>query len=380
MDFTLLPGLPPLPSAGHAHVTPPLPRRSRSRSHDRQPTRQHLVIVLVPTHKEFARFCVDCHLVDTSVYSSAEQAAKNKLDSFWKLGDIEAQLNHLFSKYRVPQPNFTLDECTIPFRGRHRARQHNKCKPWPYHLKGFGLNEAVTGYCLGLYMYRGKDEQRPKDVPATAWPALFLLRLNPEWHHRGVVLWADNWFSGLLIINVCAAFGVGYCGITKTNRIGKAFIDTKIASKKWDRGHLRVRKSANAASTPVWCYQWQDRKVVSVLATMASPVGTITRKTVDIKTKVYTPKIFPCPAIIAAYNMGKVGTDRMDQQVSAYYKNRRLRWHLKCLVHFFWCKQCNKKTTTWCVQCEVHLHIDTANGVHSCWSKYHRLPTINDNE
>ena len=132
------------------------------------PTRQHLVTSLVPTHKEFARFCVDVHMVDTSVYTTAEQYVKNKENSFWKLGDLEDQLNGLFRRYRVPHHNGTLDEFTIPFRGRHRARQHNAKKPNPYHLKGFSLNEACTGYCLGLYMYRGKDEARPKAVSATA--------------------------------------------------------------------------------------------------------------------------------------------------------------------------------------------------------------------
>lgn len=400
------------------------------------PTRQQLITTLVPTHAEFARFCVDCHLVDTSVYTATEQKAKNKLDSFWKLGDIEDKLNTVFMYMRVCNYNFTLDEFTVPFRGRHRARQHNKCKPWPYHLKGFAFNEAYTGYCMGLYMYRGKDEKRPKDVPATAWPAKHLLQMNPELWNRGMVLWADNWFSGIPIINVCTMYGVGYCGITKTNRISKAFIDTKTASKGWDRGHLRVRKSVNVAgATPVWCYQWQDRKVVSVLTTIESPLGTITRKTVDKNTKVYTPHVFPCPAIIGAYNAGKVGTDRMDQQVSAYYKNRRLRWHLKVLVHFFYialnnahitwrdhqkitikqspfldflmevmvtpgmskravhtpmgrgmeskgnktkfdhrrtCVQCRKKTNVWCSHCKVFLHINTVNTDYTCWSDHHQ--------
>jgi len=56
--------------------------------------------------------------------------------------------------------------------------------------------------------------------------------MNPELWNRGYILWADNWFSDMSIIDVCAGYGIGYCGITKTNRIAHAFDDTKVASKK----------------------------------------------------------------------------------------------------------------------------------------------------
>ena len=79
-----------------------------------------------------------------------------------------------------------------------------------------------------------------------------------------------------------------------------------------------------------------DAKVVSILSTFPCPVGTIRRKTLVGKEKKYVPQVFPCPVIIGAYNRGKVGTDRMDQTVSYYYKNRRFRWHLKIMVHLFY--------------------------------------------
>ena len=410
------------------------------------PTRQATITTLVPTHAEFARFCVDLHMVDTSVYTATEQTAMNISDPFWKLGEgedrIDNTISKLFARHRVCATDLTLDEFGVPFKGRHRARQHNKQKPNPYHFRGFSLNEARTGYSMGLYMYQGQSEKLPKGIIASANPAFKLFGGIPELHNRGCTLWADNWFSGMGIIDVCHSFGVRYAGVTKTNRIGGAFNkDTATASKDWKRGHYRAQTSTNVATTPVWCYQWQDKKVVSILSTFPCPAGIINRKTLHGASKRYELCSFPCPAVIGAYNFGKVGTDRMDQTVAYYYKNRRFRWHVKIMVHLFYismqnahityrelagktkrqlpflkfiqevctelqppppklhakyghvhtptivknlpqgkkgwkdmrrhCKECTKRTTMYCKECEVYLHCDVLNGETSCWSDWH---------
>ena len=228
------------------------------------PTRQSAITMLVPTHAEFSHFCVDLHMVDTSVYTATEQAAKNISDPFWKLGEgehrLEEYLSKIYAHHRVPAADLTLDEFGVPFKGRHRSRQHNKQKPHKYHFRGFSLNEASTGYSMGLYMYPGQSEKLPKGIIASAHPALGykLFSGNTELHNRGCTLWADNWFSGMGIIDVYASVGVyvRYAGVTKTNRIGGAFNkDTATASKGWERGHYRAQASTTVATTPVWCYQ-----------------------------------------------------------------------------------------------------------------------------
>ena len=51
------------------------------------------------------------------------------------------------------------------------------------------------------------------------------------------------------------------------------------------------------------------------------------------KAREFEKRMIKIPTIISAYNFGKVGTDRMDQQVACYYRNTRLRWHLKVFIH-----------------------------------------------
>ena len=62
-------------------------------------------------------------------------------------------------------------------------------------------------------------------------------------------------------------------------------------------------------------------------------MGKVQRKTVNKKTREYTEGDVAIPSVYSAYNYGKVGTDRMDQMVGAYYRNTRFRWHVKLMLH-----------------------------------------------
>jgi hypothetical protein len=136
------------------------------------------------------------------------------------MGDYLQLMAHRFQDLRVPARDLTLDEFTMPWRGRHRARCFNPNKPCRYHLKGFSLNEATTGYCYNFAMYEGRDEKRPPGVTATSWPVLNLVGGWTGIHNKGYHLWADNWFSGLPSVKTCLDVGVGYSGTARSDRVG----------------------------------------------------------------------------------------------------------------------------------------------------------------
>ena len=179
-------------------------------------------------------------------------------------------------------------------------------------------------------------------MSATAFPTWKLLTPLGNLHNRGCTLYADNWFTGMKTISTVQEMGIDYVGTCKTNRTGGACKDTRAFFKKAKRGKYRVEKQR---SNDLWATQWQDKKVVTIMSTHPGPVGKIFRKTVDKNSGAYTPSWYPCPAIVSAYNKGKVGTDRMDQMVASYYKNRRMRWHLKVLQHISYIAAFNAFTT-----------------------------------
>ena len=234
---------------------------------------------------------------------------------------------------------------SIPWRGRHRARVFNKNKPVSYALKGYCLNEATTGYCLSCFMYQGRDEKRPKGVTATSWPVVKLVGEDKALHNKGYILWTDNWFTGLPTLRVCLDAGVDFGGTARADRLGTSWTKktgtpadkaSKAADKKatgaWTRGQYRAKKTT-VNGKDVWAVQWQDNKLVSFLTTIQSVVGNTNRKAVDKKTRLYTNLPIQIVSIFSAYNFGKVGTDRMDQMVMCYYRNTRLRWHVKVMYH-----------------------------------------------
>ena len=234
---------------------------------------------------------------------------------------------------------------SIPWQGRHRTRVYNKAEPIAYALKGFCLNEAMTGYCLGYFMYQGRDEKRPEGVTATSWPIVQLVGHDKTLHNKGHILWTDNWFTGLPSLRVCLRAGVDFAGTARADRLGTSWVQKtgtaadkaqKTADKKetgkWKRGQYRARKTVIEGKN-VWAVQWQDNKLVSFLSSIESVVGKTHRKAVDKKTREYTNLPIQICSIYSAYNFGKVGTDRMDQMVMCYYRNTRLRWHVKVMYH-----------------------------------------------
>lgn len=313
--------------------------------------------LLFPTYGDFSFMTRNLHFLDTTVFSKEEQREKNKRDSFWKMGDFPTSVSALFKKFRMPSKLLTVDEFVIPFKGRHRSRMMNKDKPEKYHLKGFSLNEAGTGYCLGFYMYRGAEEQRPSNVSASAWPIHALLGGYTEIHHAGYHLCADNWFTGVGLIQDVASWGVDYTGTCRKDRVDGAFDDEDVTMveipdkrkgakkgavrmkkevQKWkaERGTARYRKRTYG-DVDVFCTQWQDSKVVSLMSTTDGVQGVIQRKTLknNKKNGKFSRVQITAPSSFMLYNYGKVGTDRMDQNVAQLYPRNRFHWPVKVFTH-----------------------------------------------
>ena len=313
--------------------------------------------LLFPTYGDFAFMSKMLHFVDTSPYTKEEQRQMNKDDSFWKLGNFPRFLSELFKKHRVPAKLLTIDEFTIPFKGLHPSRVHNPLKPEKYHLKGFSLNEAGTGYCLGFYMYRCREEQRPRNVPASAWPIHALLGEYKEVHHAGYHLCADNWFTGVGVVQDVASWGVDYTGTCRKDRVDGAFDDEDVTyvevpdkRKKAAKGATRTTKHVTQwkairgtaryrkrkyGDVDIFCTQWMDSKAVTLLSTTDGVQGKIQRKTLEggKKNGKFSRVELTAPSSFMLYNYGKVGTDRMDQNVASLYPRNRFRWHVKVFTH-----------------------------------------------
>lgn len=106
----------------------------------------------------------------------------------------------------------------MPWKGRHKCRCYNPSKPSKFHFKIFGLNDADTGYLSNFYLYQGKAEARPADVPATLYPLTKQLP-HPQYINLNHIIATDNWYTSIAAAEfVKTTIQADYIGTIKTNK------------------------------------------------------------------------------------------------------------------------------------------------------------------
>jgi hypothetical protein len=96
-----------------------------------------------------------------------QRAEKRKNDPFWTVKLFVTIIATSFEKMFNPHQKVDLDEQSVAWKGRHICRCYNPKKPSKWHFKIFSLNDSLTGYQLGFYLYQGKSELRPNNSAAT---------------------------------------------------------------------------------------------------------------------------------------------------------------------------------------------------------------------
>jgi hypothetical protein len=200
------------------------------------------------------------------MYTNEELDLMKADDPFWAVKDYCEALRNQFSELWNPGQFMDVDEQTIPWKGRHKCR-HNPKKPEKWHFKVWCLNDSETGFLMDFQVYRGKVEQRPEGVSATAYPAYVLLR-NEKYHDRGHIMFSDNFFTSFEETGCNAERGIHTVGTLRANRQGLPCA----RRGKMARGEI-ITKVTELRGIRVWYTEWQDRKVVKMLHTFPTFVG-----------------------------------------------------------------------------------------------------------
>jgi Transposase IS4 len=115
------------------------------------------------------------HWEDYSKTTDADRKVLKKKDPFWIVQSFAVHLSAAFAKAFFCHQFIDIDEQSVPWKGRHKCRCYNPAKPAKFHFKIFALNDSLTRYQPGFYLYGGASEQRPAQWPATVWPIVKLL-------------------------------------------------------------------------------------------------------------------------------------------------------------------------------------------------------------
>ena len=265
--------------------------------------------------------------LDYNAYTN-EQINQMKLaDPFWAVQDYCEVLRAQFSALWNPAQFMDIDEQTIPWKGRHKCRNYNPNKPEKWHFKVWCLNDSSTGYLQNFFLYRGKAEQRPPGVPASAYPAYALLE-DEKYHNRGHINVSDNFFTSFDETGINAERGIHTLGTLRANRQG---LPTPRRGKMV-RGEFHT-KVTDWRGIQVWYTEWQDRKVVKMLHTFPTYRDECLRSVKGAQG--WERKAFNRPNIIKRYNQGMGGTDAVDQRVACYRPRvKTITWMQRIFVHF----------------------------------------------
>lgn len=134
---------------------------------------------------------------------------------------IEPFVNALTANFRkqyYPYEDISIDEMVVGYKGRFGSRQYNPKKPAKYHIKTFGLCDSITGYCLNLLVYFGKEtsfntEEENEDSHAVKIFGKLLENLSGK-HH----IYADRFYTSIPLLNYLQGKGYNYTGTIDTQR------------------------------------------------------------------------------------------------------------------------------------------------------------------
>ena len=115
-------------------------------------------------------------------------------DALFLVRPMVEMMQRKFATNYHPHTQISLDESTMPFKGRVGFKCHNPKKPSRVHIKMFMVSEAETGYICGFEVYTGKDSKHDAECSKTTSTVMDLLdsiNLLDKGHH----VYFDNYHN-----------------------------------------------------------------------------------------------------------------------------------------------------------------------------------------
>ena len=267
------------------------------------------------------------HLVNNSLMNEARS------DKFLK---VRPMIDHIRKKFQdLPKiQNLCVDEQLVSFKGKSSAKQYipNKPKKWGYKL--FVLADE-KGMMYDFIPYTGKiepvEDPSVPDLKPSANSVLHLAQnISPDVNH---LLFFDNWFTSLPLMDHLASRGIWCCGTVRPSRLAGIPLDMKCQKRitRKGRGAFEASKITQENSEAVYV-KWYDNRVVNMLSTFAKihPMTTVLR--FDSKNKRVIE--IQCPDIVKKYNKSMGGVDLADQLISLYkIPLRSKKYYMRLVFH-----------------------------------------------
>ncbi len=230
-------------------------------------------------------------------------------DKMAKVRPLFDMMNERYLKLWPVEQDVNVDESMIPYFGRHSAKQFIRGKPIRFGFKVWCLNTRL-GYLVQCDPYQGKGSYLNPQFGLGGSVVRFLLSKLPKLNY---CLYIDNYFTSLRLLDQLRRDQIAAVGTVRANRVEKCPLKEINLMKKAERGTIDFRTDVTTGTTVV---RWQDNSVVTIASNTfgIEPMARVKRWSAAKKSEVFVEQ----PHLIAKYNHGMGGTDRMDQNIQCY--------------------------------------------------------------
>ncbi|KAF2364054.1 PiggyBac transposable element-derived protein, partial [Trinorchestia longiramus] len=175
------------------------------------------------------------------------------------------------------------------------------------------------GFIHDFLLYTGKvdpvDDPNIPNLGPSSNCVLQLAQVIPPGKNH--LLYFDNWFSSLPLIQFLSTKQIFCCGTIRPPRLAGLKLGNECDKEllKQGKGSLEERTTEQGGNTISYA-RWCDKRVVNIVSNFAAsqPIGTVSRW--DSKGKKYVD--VQCPNIIQLYNNNMGGVDLADCLISLY--------------------------------------------------------------
>ena len=233
---------------------------------------------------------------------------------------VRPLIDHLRAKFQsIPKDQrLCVDEQMVPYKGRSRVKQFIPNKPKRFGFKLFVL-ASHKSFMYDFIPYIGKilpvEDSAVPNIGASSNIVLHLAQNIPA--GRNHLLFFDNWFTSLPLLQHLASRAIWCCGTVRLPRLAglpSSMKDDKKLVRDGKGSHQEIEYGEG--NSKVTLVLWFDNKVVNLVSTFAkaNPVTVVRRydKTTSQHVEV------PCPDIVQRYNKSMGGVDLADHLISLY--------------------------------------------------------------
>ena len=236
-------------------------------------------------------------------------------DKMWKIRKLYDMVNARGLRYVTYGSDLSIDETMIPYFGRNGSKQRIANKPVRLGYKIWVLAES-NSHVINFDPHQGAKNGRSTKASATTWGlgekvVLSLLEVLPK--NRSYNVFFDNYFTSLRLLKHLHNNNIRATGTLNKGKLNNVPIQPP---KKLEKASRCYYEKITTADNSITLVGWNDNRAVYLASNVYSTQPTKQIQRWDRKQKEFIS--VTQPASFNAYNKGRGGVDRCDQNVAAY--------------------------------------------------------------